>query len=138
MKYLCLVYHNEQLLDSLPGSEYDALVGEASAYDEELRRSGHCLASDALEDVRLHPHRGQGSERGHPVDVTDAVGARGVHRGTPAQGTAPADRAGDENGSATGSEKEVTTQESEQSNRLRQFSRGDAGDDRPPLVALRG
>lgn len=51
MKYLCLVYHDEHQLAALPQGEYDALVGEALAYDEELRQSGHYLASDALEGI---------------------------------------------------------------------------------------
>jgi hypothetical protein len=51
MKYLCLVYLEERKLDALSRSEYDALVGEALAYDEELRQSGHYIVSDALQSV---------------------------------------------------------------------------------------
>jgi len=52
MKYLCLVYHDEKQLDALPAREYDALVGDTLAYDEELRQSGHYVASNALEYVQ--------------------------------------------------------------------------------------
>ena len=52
MKYLCLVYHDEKQLDALSRNEYDSLMGEALAYCEELRRSGHYLASEALQYVR--------------------------------------------------------------------------------------
>ncbi|MGH7265839.1 MAG: YciI family protein [Candidatus Rokuibacteriota bacterium] len=52
MKYLCLVYFEEKKLDVLSGTERDALVGEALAYDEELRESGHYIVSDALQPVQ--------------------------------------------------------------------------------------
>ncbi len=52
MKYLCLVYMEEKKLDALSESELDALIGESLAYDEVLRKSGHYLASDALQPVQ--------------------------------------------------------------------------------------
>jgi hypothetical protein len=52
MKYLCLVYHEEAAIDALPASDRDAFAGENRAFDEELRRSGHHLASDALQPAR--------------------------------------------------------------------------------------
>ena len=39
MQYLYLVYHNEKDLDALSGREYD----------DELKRGGHYIASNALE-----------------------------------------------------------------------------------------
>jgi len=45
MKYLCLVYLDENRLHELPDEdcvEYDALI----------RRSGHCVASEALQSVQ--------------------------------------------------------------------------------------
>ena len=51
MRYLCLVYLEEKKLNALPRREYDALVADALAYDDELRKSGHYLASDALQPV---------------------------------------------------------------------------------------
>lgn len=44
MKYLCLVYLDETNPDKCPDSE-------CLAYDSAIRRSGHCLASEALESV---------------------------------------------------------------------------------------
>jgi hypothetical protein len=44
MKYLCLVYLDENRLDELPDEE-------CVAYDAGIRASGHCLASEALESV---------------------------------------------------------------------------------------
>jgi hypothetical protein len=48
MKYLCLVYHDETKLEALPEREYDAIVHEVLAYNEELQQSGHYLVSDSL------------------------------------------------------------------------------------------
>lgn len=44
MKYLCLVYLDEQRLDELPDAD-------CVAYDTAIRASGHCLASEALQSV---------------------------------------------------------------------------------------
>jgi len=44
MKYLCLVYLDEARLPDLPDED-------CVAYDTEIRESGHCLASEALEPV---------------------------------------------------------------------------------------
>jgi hypothetical protein len=52
MKYLYLVYYDERKLDALSRSEYDALLGEALAYREVLRKSGHCIVSDGLQSVQ--------------------------------------------------------------------------------------
>jgi hypothetical protein len=52
MKYLCLVYIEEKKLDALSKSEFDALVAEALAYDDVLRKSGHYVSSQALQSVR--------------------------------------------------------------------------------------
>jgi len=44
MKYLCMVYAEEKELETMGD-------GECLAYDAALRRSGHCLASQALQPV---------------------------------------------------------------------------------------
>lgn len=44
MKYLCLIYSEENLLDTMPDSD-------CLEYDERIRKSGHCLASEALQPV---------------------------------------------------------------------------------------
>lgn len=48
MKYLCLVYSDEEKLHSLPDSPKDA---ECLAYGEKLKASGHMLAGEALQPV---------------------------------------------------------------------------------------
>lgn len=45
MKYLCLVYGEEQQLESMPDEE-------CVAYDEELRGRRQCVASEALQSVQ--------------------------------------------------------------------------------------
>ena len=45
MKYLCLVYLDEKRLNELPDED-------CVAYDTAIRKSGHCLASEALQSVQ--------------------------------------------------------------------------------------
>jgi len=52
MKYLCLIYYEEQKLNTLSTRELDALIDEALAYDEALRKSAHYLVSEALQSVQ--------------------------------------------------------------------------------------
>ncbi len=52
MRYLCLVYIDENVLDALSESAFDALTDAALANDEALRRTGHYVTSNALESVR--------------------------------------------------------------------------------------
>jgi hypothetical protein len=42
MKYLCLVYGEEQVLANMPDEH-------CVAFDEQVRKSGHCVASEALQ-----------------------------------------------------------------------------------------
>ena len=45
MKYLCMVYLDENRLDELPDED-------CVAYDVAIRKSGHCIASEALRSVQ--------------------------------------------------------------------------------------
>ena len=45
MKYLCLVYLDEKRLGELPDED-------CVAFDTEIRKSGHCIASEALQPVQ--------------------------------------------------------------------------------------
>ncbi len=51
MKYLCLVYSEEKVLDAMPKSEFEVFSDEHVAVDEELRKSGHSLVAEALQPV---------------------------------------------------------------------------------------
>jgi hypothetical protein len=52
MKFLFMIYHDEGVLEDLPKPEMQALVDSALDYDEELRRSGHYIVSNALQPAR--------------------------------------------------------------------------------------
>src|SRR5258705_13423262 len=49
MKFMFTIYHEEKVLDAMAENEMQALVDSAIEYAEEIRRSGHYLASDALQ-----------------------------------------------------------------------------------------
>jgi len=49
MKFMVTIYHDENVLDALPEQEMQTLVDSAIEYAEEIRRSGHYVASDALQ-----------------------------------------------------------------------------------------
>ena len=51
MRYLCAVYLEPKNMEMLSPAEGTALDRDSIAYDEELRRSGHYIASDALQHV---------------------------------------------------------------------------------------
>jgi hypothetical protein len=49
MKYVCLIYLQEEALNAMPKTEFDARVAECLAYSEEIRKSGHYITSEALQ-----------------------------------------------------------------------------------------
>lgn len=49
MKFLVTIYHDEKVLDAIPEKEMQGLVDSAIEYAEDLRQSGHYVASDALQ-----------------------------------------------------------------------------------------
>lgn len=61
MKYLCLVYGEEQKLAAMPDAE-------CVEFDESIRKSGHCIASEALQPVETATTV---RVRGGKVSVTD-------------------------------------------------------------------
>ena len=52
MKYLCLAYEEEEKLNALSRSEWDALRGETLTYVEALRKSDHLIVTQALQSAR--------------------------------------------------------------------------------------
>lgn len=52
MRYLCAVYLEPCVWDGLSASERKELDRVSLAYDDELRKSGHYLASSALQPVK--------------------------------------------------------------------------------------
>jgi len=51
MKYLCLVYNDEEKLGTMPEDEFEAFSDEHVALDEDLKRSGHSIVAEALQPV---------------------------------------------------------------------------------------
>jgi hypothetical protein len=51
MKYLCLVYSEEEKLEAMPESEFAAFSDEHVTVDEELKKSGHSIVAEALQPV---------------------------------------------------------------------------------------
>ena len=49
MKYLCLVYMEQQTMDALSPGEGTTLTRESLAYDRELERGGHFIVANALQ-----------------------------------------------------------------------------------------
>ena len=49
MKFMFTIYHDQSVMDAMPEKEMQALVDSAIEYAEEIRRSGHYVASDALQ-----------------------------------------------------------------------------------------
>ena len=49
MKYLCLIYLNEDEMDALPAEEMNRLNVGHLALNDELRASGHFIEADALQ-----------------------------------------------------------------------------------------
>jgi hypothetical protein len=49
MKFLFTIYHDEKVLDAIPEKEMQGLVDSAIEYAEGIQRSGHYIASDALQ-----------------------------------------------------------------------------------------
>jgi hypothetical protein len=51
MKYLCLIYDEEKKFADLSRSELDQLMASYGQFTEEIKRSGHHLAGEALHPV---------------------------------------------------------------------------------------
>jgi hypothetical protein len=68
MKFLFTIYHDEKTLDNMPEDEMQALVDSALDYDEEIRRSGHYIVSNALQGARTARTL---RVRGGKVSITD-------------------------------------------------------------------
>lgn len=52
MKYLCLIYYDEQQVDAMTDEQWIALVEQCIANGEQLRENGHFIAGESLQPVR--------------------------------------------------------------------------------------
>ena len=78
MKYLCLVYAREALLEALSDGASAALAAESIACDEELALRGHLVLSHALQRVKharvVQLRQGRMSRRDGPfVETRDPL-----------------------------------------------------------------
>ncbi len=49
MKYLCLIYENEQFYEKVSKEEGDAIFGEYMGFTQDIAKSGHLIAGEALQ-----------------------------------------------------------------------------------------
>lgn len=52
MKFICLGYIDEKKWENISEEERNARVDECFAYDDELRKNGHCAGGEALQSPR--------------------------------------------------------------------------------------
>lgn len=52
MKYLCLIYDDETMWQSMPREQADAILGEYHALTSDIRNSGHYLGANALQPTQ--------------------------------------------------------------------------------------
>lgn len=51
MKYLCLIFQDEQKVKGMTEDEYNTVCQHALIYEEELREGGHLLVAEPLQPV---------------------------------------------------------------------------------------
>ena len=52
MRYLCLIYDNEQQWATMPKNQSDTLMGEYGAFTQGLKQSGKYVAGEALQPTQ--------------------------------------------------------------------------------------
>ncbi len=52
MRYMCVIYDEEQKIGTMSKAEGEAFMGEYFAFTEGIRKSGHYVAGEALEPVQ--------------------------------------------------------------------------------------
>ncbi len=52
MKYLCLIYLDEKLLEAMPAEQYNGVVRQCLEYEKEVAKKGGLLAVEALEPTQ--------------------------------------------------------------------------------------
>lgn len=53
MKYICLVYHEEEKMASVTDAELERVIGDCMAYIDQLDQSGHHVLSSGLQSHRV-------------------------------------------------------------------------------------
>lgn len=52
MKYLCLIFVDQQMYDALPQVVQDTYIDEHLAFDDALRTQGHLIVTEALQAAK--------------------------------------------------------------------------------------
>lgn len=52
MRYVCLIYENEAGMGPLMAAQGDQIMSEYFAFTEDIRKSGHMVAGEALQPVQ--------------------------------------------------------------------------------------
>ena len=52
MRFICLGYADPTVFSSMPKEEIEAKMDECFAYDDELRRGGHFVGGEALQETK--------------------------------------------------------------------------------------
>lgn len=51
MRYLCLIYDDEKVMAGMSKSDMDAFMGDYFTFTDDIRKSGHYVAGEALHPV---------------------------------------------------------------------------------------
>ena len=74
MRYLCLIYEDENLWTRLSKEQAEATLGEYFAFNEDTKKSGHYLAGEALQPTpsatTVRVRNGKVSTKDGPVAET--------------------------------------------------------------------
>lgn len=79
MKFLCLIYEDERIWESMPHEQAGALLGEYQVFNEEVARKGRLVQGEALQPtttattVRIRNGRASTSH-GPAVDTREQLG----------------------------------------------------------------
>jgi hypothetical protein len=52
VKYLCLIYYDEKVMETMSKGEWDRICEAALVYEDELRTTGRLIAAQALQPVQ--------------------------------------------------------------------------------------
>lgn len=69
MRFICLGYADPEIFSSMSPEEMESSMNECFAYDDELRRGGHFVGGEALQEAKTAVTLRYSAGKG--VDVTD-------------------------------------------------------------------
>jgi hypothetical protein len=66
MKYLCLIYQDESVTQTLPKAEAEKIHGEYLAFTDEIKKSSRFLGNNGLQPTQTATRSGYETERSRP------------------------------------------------------------------------